>query len=319
MSTDPQNEKPIEKAAETSWLNQFYTPSKTTIQTEFSDSGEAGQESPAAQLSTAPGEKYQIAEELGTGGMKLVRRTLDRNASRDVAMAVLLDPNARSKKVSRFVREARITAALEHPNIVPIYDIGVDEEGKPYFTMKLLGGETLHSILQKLGEGNVDFRKRYPLNRLLRIYLSVCNAVSFAHSRGVIHLDLKPANIQVGDFGEVLVLDWGLAKVLQKDPALFPHRLVLGEGLREIPSEGVVRGTPGFMGPEQSRGEYASLNEHTDIFALGAVLYTILKCKPPSKNTNPGAKVKSGQLPRPDSKSRPRSKRWRRRRWRASR
>lgn len=294
MPTDPQNEKPPEKEAQNDWLLQFYTPSKTTILTELSDTPESGQESsPAAQLSTLPGEKYAVGDELGTGAMKLVRRTLDKNAARDVALAVMLDPAARPKKVSRFVREARITAALEHPNIVPIYDIGVDEAGKPYFTMKLLGGETLHSILQRLNEGNADYKKRYPLNRLLRIYLSVCNAVSFAHSRGVIHLDLKPANIQVGDFGEVLVLDWGLAKVLQKDPAQFPHRLELGEGLREIPKEGVVRGTPGFMGPEQARGEYASLNEQTDIFALGAVLYTILKCKPPSKNTNSTAKPKS--------------------------
>lgn len=283
MQNDPKNEKPAGDETANDWLMQFYTPSKTTILTEFSDTAEGGQDSPAAQLSTTPGEKYQIAEELGTGAMKLVRRTLDKNAARDVALAVLLDATARPKKISRFVREARITAALEHPNIVPIYDIGVNEEGKPYFTMKLLGGETLHSILQKLNEGNAEYRKMYPLNRLLQIFLSVCNAVSFAHSRAVIHLDLKPANIQVGDFGEVLVLDWGLAKVLQKDPAQFPHRLELGEGLREIPKEGVVRGTPGFMGPEQARGEYASLNEQTDIFALGAVLYTILKCKPPPK------------------------------------
>lgn len=284
MPTDPQEDKPVTVTGdENSWLLQFYTSSKTTLQTEYSEAADSAQESPAAQLSTLPGEKYTIGEDLGTGAMKRVRRTLDKNAARDVALAVMLDAAPRSKKVSRFVREARITAALEHPNIVPIYDIGVDEAGKPYFTMKLLGGETLHSILQKLNEGNAECRKMYPLNRLLQIFLSVCNAVSFAHSRGVIHLDLKPANIQVGDFGEVLVLDWGLAKVLQKDPALFPHRLVLGEGLREIPSEGVVRGTPGFMGPEQARGEYASLNEQTDIFALGAVLYTILKCKPPSK------------------------------------
>ncbi|HWB57903.1 MAG TPA: serine/threonine-protein kinase [Chthoniobacteraceae bacterium] len=294
MPPEPQNEKPSVPSLpdDNSWLSQFYTPSKTTIQTEYTETAETGPESPAAQLSMMPAEKYTAGEELGTGAMKRVRRTTDKNAARDVAMAVLLDPEARSKKISRFVREARITAALEHPNIVPIYDIGADEAGKPYFTMKLLGGETLHSILQKLNEGNPDYRRRYPLNRLLQIFLSVCNAVGFAHSRGVIHLDLKPANIQVGDFGEVLVLDWGLAKVLQTDPEKYPHRLVLGEGLREIPKEGVVRGTPGFMGPEQARGEYASLNEQTDIFALGAVLYTILKCKPPSKGstkTAPGA------------------------------
>jgi hypothetical protein len=303
MPSEPQNDKPAattgDNAGETDWLLQFYTPSKTTVQTEFPETADSAPtaESPAAQLSTLPGEKYAVGEELGAGAMKRVRRTLDKNAERDVALAVLIDDAARPKKVSRFVREARITAALEHPNIVPIYDIGVDEAGKPYFTMKLLGGETLHTILQRLKEGNADYRKRHPLNRLLQIFLSVCNAVSFAHSRGVVDLDLKPANIQGGDFGEVLVLDWGLAKVLQKDPAQFPHRLVLGEGLREIPKEGVVRGTPGFMGPEQARGEYASLNEQTDIFALGAVLYTILKCKPPSKpnKTSSGRQSNKGE------------------------
>ena len=297
MAGDPQKEKPEFTSLDNDWLMQFYTPSKTTLQTEYPETLDSGPESPAVQLSTLPGEKYAIGEELGTGAMKQVRRTQDKNAARDVALAVMLDKSPKPKKVSRFVREARITAALEHPNIVPIYDIGIDEAGKPYFTMKLLGGETLHGILQKLNDGNADYRRRYPLNRLLQIFLSVCNAVGFAHSRGVVHLDLKPANIQVGDYGEVLVLDWGLAKVLQKDPAQFPHRLELGEGLREIPKEGVVRGTPGFMGPEQARGEYASLNEQTDIFALGAVLYTILKCKPPSKNTNPHAKVKNDAPP----------------------
>ncbi len=300
---NPNDDDAALNGEDTRWLHQFYTPSKTTQQTEFADGAEGGggdapedallqqQQPPAATLSTLPGEKYEVADELGTGGMKLVRRTRDRNAARDVALAVLLDPSPRAKKVSRFVREARITAALEHPNIVPIYDIGVHEDGKPYFTMKLLEGETLHGILQKLNEGDADYRRRFPLVRLLQIFLGVCNAVGFAHSRGVIHLDLKPANIQVGAFGEVLVLDWGLAKVLEKDPALYPNRLVLGEGLREMPSEGVVRGTPGFMGPEQSRGEYASLNELTDIFALGSVLYTILKCKVPSRKVDEGRKV----------------------------
>ncbi len=293
MQTDPQKENSLLED-ENSWLLQFYTSSKTTFQTEFSEAPDAAPEPPTSQLSTLPADKYVSGDKLGSGGMKLVRRALDKNAARDVAMAKMLDPEARSKKISRFIREARIAAALEHPNIVPIYDIGVDETGKPYFTMKLLGGETLHSILQKINEGNPDYRKQYPLSKLLQIFLGVCNAVSFAHSRGVIHLDLKPANIQVGDFGEVLVLDWGLAKVVEKDPVKFPHRLVLGEGLREMPSEGVVRGTPGFMGPEQSRGEYASLNEHTDIFALGAVLYTILKCTSPTKKEGPKPKAPGG-------------------------
>jgi hypothetical protein len=237
--------------------------------------------------------RYRIDDELGHGGMKSVMRARDRNTERNIAMAALRDPSARGKRIARFVREARITAALEHPNIVPIYDIGLDEAQKPYFTMKLLGGETLQSILQRIYAGYGNYRTDHPLGSLLRVFFGVCNAVSFAHSRGVIHMDLKPANIQVGDFGEVLVLDWGIARVLDKDPVLFPNRLVLDKDLPEIPSEGLVAGTPGFMSPEQERGEYATLDERTDIYALGAILCAILHCRKPGK----GARQEHGKIP----------------------
>jgi serine/threonine protein kinase len=194
-------------------------------------------------------------------------------------MAMLRDSTYCWEKVSRFVREARITAALEHPNIVPIYDIGVAGSGQPYFTMKLLGGETLFSILKRVHAGYGDYRKRYPLTSLLRIFQGICNAIGFAHSRGVIHLDLKPANIQVGSFGEVLVFDWGIAKVIDKDPILFPDRLILEKDLRDIQAGAVVCGTPGFMSPEQSLGRYDDLDESTDVFALGAILSAILKSR----------------------------------------
>ncbi len=199
-------------------------------------------------------------------------------------MAVPRDPSVSPAKMARFVREARITAALEHPNIVPIYDIGLDAAGNPYFTMKLLGGETLQSILLRIYAGYGEYRADYSLNSLLRIFQGICNAISFAHSRGVVHLDLKPANIQVGDFGEVLVLDWGLAKILEKDPILYPNHLVLEKSLREISSG--VAGTPGFMSPEQARGENNALDESTDIYALGAILLAILKCRQFPNNGN---------------------------------
>ena len=235
------------------------------------------------------GQKYRIREEVGSGGMKSVLRTLECATHRHVAMAVLRDPLASRRNVARFVREARITAALEHPNIVPVHDFGLDDAGKPYFTMRLLGGETLRFILQRINAGYGDYRSRYPLSGLLQIFRGVCNAVSFAHSRGVVHLDLKPANIQVGDFGEVLVLDWGLAEVLDKDPALYPNRLVLEDDLLKIHIEG-VSGTPAFMSPEQARGNDGALDERTDIFALGAILSAILDCRKPTDATDPKAR-----------------------------
>ncbi|MEI6085538.1 MAG: serine/threonine-protein kinase, partial [Verrucomicrobiota bacterium] len=262
---------------DSAWLDQYYTASKTHERAEGSDDVPY---SATAHISAA--DKYRVGEEVGSGGMKSVRRAHDQNASRDVAMAVLLDARREPRFIRRFVREARLTAALEHPNIVPVHEIGVAEDGRPYFTMKLLGGESLHSALQKLAAGDPEYRRRYTLARLLQIFLGAGNAVAFAHSRGVIHLDLKPANIQVGGFGEVLVLDWGLAKVMERADAL-----ELPEELRVVHTEGVVRGTPGFMAPEQTRGEYSKFDERTDVYALGSVLLTLLTGKLPMPNEKP--------------------------------
>jgi tetratricopeptide (TPR) repeat protein len=282
---------PASREAGPEWLLQFYTCSKP------SDLAWADEAEPLPEFALSPCVRYRIDDELGHGGMKSVMRARDRNTERNIAMAALRDPSARGKRIARFVREARITAALEHPNIVPIYDIGLDDEQKPYFTMKLLGGETLQSILQRVYAEYGHYRADYPLSSLLQTFFGVCNAVSFAHSRGVIHLDLKPANIQVGDFGEVLVLDWGIARVLEKDPILYPNRLILDKGLREAPSEGVVSGTPGFMSPEQARGEYSTLDESTDIFALGAILYAILHCRESTGKSGGGARQENARVP----------------------
>ncbi|MGH8046330.1 MAG: serine/threonine-protein kinase [Chthoniobacterales bacterium] len=290
MSTDSTEKKPVISEGDPKWLLQFYSAGKST------DPDESGVPQPLSEIAIPPAEKYRVEGELGSGGMKSVLRTFERATERNVAMAVLRDPSASRRKMTRFVREARITAALEHPNIVPIYEIGLDATGKPYFTMKLLGGESLQSILQRIHAGYGDYRKRYPLNSLLQVFRGVCNAISFAHSRGVVHLDLKPANIQVGDFGDVLVLDWGLARVLEKDPVLFPNRLILDKSLQEYPSEG-VSGTPKFMSPEQSRGENDALDERTDIYSLGAILYAILNCRKPSGKPDRRTRQENVKIP----------------------
>lgn len=273
MSSEPPESKRTALGEDQKWLLQFYSASKSVAPDETEPSG------PLPDFAINPSEKYRVGDELGSGGMKSVLRTLDRNTDRNVALAVMRDSSSRRRVFIRFVREARITAALEHPNIVPVYDIGLDAEGKPFFTMKLLGGETLQSILQRVASRYGDYYASHPLNSLLQVFQGICNAVGFAHSRGVIHLDLKPANIQVGDFGEVLVLDWGLAKVFDADPILHPNGITMDKNLREVAAEGMVSGTPGFMSPEQERGEYASLDESTDIYALGAILHAILECR----------------------------------------
>ena len=143
----------------------------------------------------------------------------DQKLGRSVAMKVMLRRQASEEEEQRFLQEARVLGQLAHPNIVPVYDLGRDEQGRFFYTMKLVQGVTLHEIISKLKSGDKDTLAKYPLNALLNIFQKVCDAVAFAHSRGIIHRDLKPQNIMVGEFGEVLVMDWGLAKILPGSPA----------------------------------------------------------------------------------------------------
>jgi serine/threonine protein kinase len=265
-------------AGDAEWLAQYYTGSKTCG--DFGNPLPESAPAPTDLLLAAPRGVYELTGQVGVGGMKIVHRAHDPNTDRDVALAMLQKHSPRSSRERRFLREARITAALEHPNIVPVHEIGLDAEGCPYFTMKLLGGENLHDILNHLQAHDPVYAKQYPLGRLLEIFQSVCHAIAFAHSRGVIHLDIKPANVQVGSFGEVLVLDWGLAKILDSTDTAGPIVPVqLPELLREQPTEGVVRGTPGYMAPEQERGDFRAFDPRTDVFALGALLKAMLKSK----------------------------------------
>jgi hypothetical protein len=173
-----------------------------------------------------------------------------------------------------FIREARLTALLEHPNVISVHDVGVDKEGQPYFTMDLKVGDGLDVVLQKaLADGG------YPLSDRLDIFLKVCDAITYAHSRDVIHLDLKPANIQVGHYGEVLVCDWGLGKLIGGTDEIDDDELLNPDLLSGMTVYGQVKGTPGYMAPEQIRGE--DRDKRTDIYALGALLYAVLTCRPP--------------------------------------
>ena len=240
------------------------------------------------ELTPKPAGKYKFIRSVGFGGMKAVIQVKDRDTTRNVAMAIIPDAADRPQSdINRFVQEARITARLEHPNIVPVHDIGVDTNGAPYFTMKLLRGRTLSAILRKLREDDYKTLKEFDLTRLLRIYVKILNGVVFAHSKKIIHLDLKPDNIHVGDFGEVLILDWGLARFIGAAEDIddnYDGEMITFPGTgasSHITLDGVTKGTPGYMAPEQAAGKNHLKDERTDIYALGGILYAILTFESP--------------------------------------
>ncbi len=222
--------------------------------------------------------RYQIVGELARGGVGIVLKGHDVDLGRDVAMKVLREEHSQNPEVlHRFVEEAQIGGQLQHPGIVPVYELGLGAGDRPFFTMKLVKGRTLASLLAER-----DAEER----RLLRIFESVCQTMAYAHSRGVIHRDLKPANVMVGAFGEVLVVDWGMGKVLGRPAEERPPQqsviATVRSGPGSAPSEvGSVLGTPAYMPPEQARGEVDALDARADVFSLGAILCEILTGKPP--------------------------------------
>ncbi len=250
-------------------------------------------------LSQEQSGKYQSARPLGEGGMKVILKVRDKDTSRDIAMAVMQGDLQEGDSAIRFVREARITANLEHPNIVPVHELGLSISGAPFFTMKLVGGEDLHKIIGKLAAGDPAYCRKYNLQLLLNIFRKVCDAVAFAHSKGILHLDIKPENIQVGEFGEVLLLDWGLAKVVGEpdDKRSLPVQVLaqkkddtleqrLSDSTVEATIDGEIKGTPGYMAPEQATGQNQLKDQRTDIYSLGGVLYNILTYERPVEGDN---------------------------------
>jgi len=207
----------------------------------------------------------RLYPELARGGMGRIHPATDRNLLRHVALK-RLDPHYAKQAFYRdgFVAEAQITGQLEHPNIVPVHELAVTEAGVPYFTMKLVQGM---SFARWLAQPEHALGTTERLEEGLAIFVTVCDAMAYAHHRGVVHRDLKPENIMVGEFGQVYLMDWGLARLTKNRPA---------SGSRaQMEAHGPV-GTPGFMAPEQARGNPAEMGEACDIFGLGAVLYEIV-------------------------------------------
>ncbi len=215
-------------------------------------------------------ERYAVMLEVGRGGMGTVYLAHDNVLDRDVALKVSNAPLPDPALESRVRTEALVLARLEHPGIVPIHDVGRLPDGRLYYIMKLVRGRTLEEYLSD----------RRDLNQRLRVFERVCEPVAFAHAHGVVHRDLKPGNIMVGSFGEVLVMDWGVAKVLAEPEPREAASAVAADGNTE---PGTVLGTRGFMPPEQASGRSDLIDQRTDVYALGALLHWMLADHPPSE------------------------------------
>ncbi|MBN2643528.1 MAG: SUMF1/EgtB/PvdO family nonheme iron enzyme [Victivallales bacterium] len=227
-------------------------------------------------------DQFKDIREIGHGGIGSVLSAHERTLGRDLAVKVLRPAyRKRKRSVGRIVREARATALIEHPNIVPVHSMGVLDDVGVYFTMKKVGGENLQEVLFKLEAGNPEYLEKYSRSILLEIFISICNGVAYAHSKGVIHRDLKPSNIMLGDYGEVLVMDWGLVKFKGEEEDINEAFGVYSEdhGDMMLTLDGTIAGTPLFMSPEQAGGDSDEVDEQSDVYSLGVILYTLLTYK----------------------------------------
>jgi serine/threonine protein kinase len=233
----------------------------------------------AAEIPDLTGTRYRLLGRVARGGMGVVYVVEDERLQRRVALKVFDAPGVDRDLANRLTREALVLARLEHPGIVPVHDVGTLADGRVFYTMKFVQGQRLDKYLESVAS----------ISDRLRIFLRICDAVAFAHAHLVLHRDLKPANIMVGSFGEVLVMDWGLAKLLDRQPqplgeAADPDETIfekatpagdlnadttVGSGRT---AHGTVLGTPGYMSPEQERGDIEHLDARSDIFSLGSLL-----------------------------------------------
>jgi serine/threonine-protein kinase len=227
----------------------------------------------------APTADYVDDGEIGRGSQGEVRRVLDTNLQRRLAMKVLDAARAQDERSRKmFIEEAQITSQLDHPNIPPVHRLGVGPDGLLYFTMKLLPGTTLEDVLAR----GVHLGDRRELFRVLQIFVTVCNAVAFAHGRGVVHRDVKPDNVMVAERGQVYLMDWGIARVIgQTRPLDQEARMRVSVPTGAFSEPGVISGTPSYMAPEQASGSMAGADPRNDVFSLGAILYHMLVGRPP--------------------------------------
>jgi serine/threonine-protein kinase len=237
--------------------------------------------------SQPPGPRYKIGDLLGAGGVGLVTSALDRTIGRTVAVKTLKQGReAESNVARRFIDEAHVTAQLEHPNIVPVYDMGWLPDGQPYYTMRIVKRQSLRDVLTR-----PDVKAQWPLVRLLGAFLQISRALAYAHARGILHNDIKPENVLLGDFGEVYLADWGLARAMREVALEIPSRRDPGASSRSNGTSSQTSGTPGYIAPEVLRHE-ADVDERADLFALGVILYELLAgVHPFDVGSGPGAMI----------------------------
>ena len=239
--------------------------------------------------------RYFAQREVGRGGMGAVLEVFDTELRRRLAMKVLTrqvsgGPSGKTitRPFARFVEEAQVTGQLEHPGVVPVHELGMDEHGRAYFTMRLVRGREFRELIQRIRAGDTE----WTLTRGVGLLLQFCETMAYAHAKGVVHRDLKPANLMVGHYGEAYVMDWGLAKVLARqdaeveaqDASIASDRRELSgsnSGSALLTADGAVVGTPAYMPPEQARGEVARVAERSDVYAMGAILYHLLSGRAP--------------------------------------